>query len=179
MVNKILCTCTNCKREMGSQGKLISYKTHSRHMKNEKIYYPDPDNIPFIPDDTRFSSGSMPAQSDTRFSSSSIPAQSMPTQSTDFEPQELLESASESEFEESLEGIPEEISEQNLVDSDDSESDISSKLVDIESDNSSEEFNVPEEIEFSSDFSNVLILFFLLLIILANLLIKTPSFHFS
>ena len=161
MVNKILCTCTNCKREMGSQGKLISYKTHSRHMKNEKIYYPDPDNIPFIPDDTRFSSGSMPAQS------------------TDFEPQELLESASESEFEESLEGIPEEISEQDPVDSDDSESDISSKLVDIESDNSSEEFNVPEEIEFSSDFSNVLILFFLLLIILANLLIKTPSFHFS
>ena len=173
MVNKILCTCTNCKRETGGQGKLISYKTHSRHMKNEKIYYPDPDNIPFIPDDTRFSSGSMSAQSDTCFSSGSMPAQS-----TDFEPQELLESASESEFEESLEGIPEEISEQDPVDSDDSESDISSKLVDIESDNSSEEFNVPEEIEFSSDFSNVLILFFLLLIILANLLIKIPSFHF-
>ena len=151
---------------MGGQGKLISYKTHSRHMKNEKIYYPDPDNIPFIPDDMRFSSGSMPAQS-------------MPAQSTDFEPQELLESASESEFEELLEGIPEEISEQDPVNSDDSESDISSKLVDIESDNSSEEFNVPEEIEFSSDFSNVLILFFLLLIILANLLIKIPSFHFS
>ena len=174
MVNKILCTCTNCKREMGGQGKLISYKTHSRHMKNEKIYYPDPDNIPFIPDDMRFSSGSMPAQFDICFLSSSMPAQS-----TDFELQELLESVSESEFKKSLEGIPEEISEQDPVDSDDSESDISFKLVDIESDNSSEEFNVPEEIEFSSDFSNFLILFFLLLIILANLLIKTFSFHFS
>ena len=60
MDNKILCTCTICKREMGDQGKLVSYKTHSYHMKNEKIYHSDPDNIPFISDDLCFSSGFMP-----------------------------------------------------------------------------------------------------------------------
>ena len=66
MTDKILCSCINCLKDTDGQGKLVTRKTHSIHIKIEKEYS-DPDHVPlitFVPENMRISSGFSRVQSD-------------------------------------------------------------------------------------------------------------------
>ena len=153
MTDKILCSCINCLKDTDGQGKLVTRKTHSIHIKIEKEYS-DPDHVPliaFVPENMRISSGFSRVQSDPEKRLTEI---GQSTESS--EPMEIKvpEQSAESSEQQHL-------SEDDLIDSDD-EDDISPELLEEGSEDefnmmeggSEEEFNLPEEREYPSDLGN-------------------------
>ena len=198
MTDKILCACINCLKDTNGQGKLVTRKTHSIHMKIEKEYS-DPDHVPliaFILENMRISSSFSRVQSDlekilTEIGQSTESSEPMeikvPEQSAGSSEQQHLseddpidsddeDNISPELSEEGSENVPED----DPMDSDD-EDDISPKLLEEGSEDefnmmeggSEEEFNLPEEREYPSDLGNFN--FFLFLFIPENFLYKIFS----
>ena len=158
MTDKILCSCINCLKDTDGQGKLVTRKTHSIHMKIEKEYS-DPDHVPliaFIPENMRISSSFLCVQSDPEKILTEI---RQSTESSELMEIEVLEhSAGSSEqqhlskndpidsdngddiFPELSEEGSENVPEDNLIDSNDGE-DISPELLE---EGSEDEFNMME-----------------------------------
>ena len=179
MTDKILCSCINCLKDTDGQGKLVTRKTHSIHIKIEKEYS-DPDHVPliaFVPENMRISSGFSRVQSDPEKRLTEIGQSTESSEPMEIEiPEQSAESSEQQHLSEddlidsddgddispklSEEGS-EDVPEDDLIDSDD-EDDISPKLLEKGSEDefnmmeegSEEEFNLPEEREYPSDLGN-------------------------
>ena len=179
MTDKILCSCINCLKDTDGQGKLVTRKTHSIHIKIEKEYS-DPDHVPliaFVPKNMRISSGFSRVQSDPEKRLTEIGQSTESSEPMEIEvPEQSAESSEQQHLSEddlidsddgddispklSEEGS-EDVPEDDLIDSD-NENDISPELLEEGSEDefnmmeggSEEEFNLPEEREYPSDLGN-------------------------
>ena len=179
MTDKILCSCINCLKDTDGQGKLVTRKTHSIHIKIEKEYS-DPDHvllIAFVPENMRISSGFSRVQSDPEKRLTEIGQSTESSEPMEIEiPEQSAESSEQQHLSEddlidsddgddispklSEEGS-EDVPEDDPIDSDD-EDDISPELLEEGSEDefnmmgggSEEEFNLPEEREYPSDLGN-------------------------
>jgi hypothetical protein len=177
MTDKILCSCVNCLKETNGQGKLITRKTHSIHMKIEKEYSdPDqlslvafiPDNVPIsgfqsklkkissgfqskpkkIPTEVRKSTDSLePMEIEVSEQSAESPKQQHLPADDPVDSGEMSYDISPELSEEGSENVPED----DPIDSDDG-NDISPELLELLEGGSEDEFNMMEggsEEEFS------------------------------
>jgi len=201
MTDKILCSCVNCLKETNGQGKLITRKTHSIHMKIEKEYS-DPDHVPliaFIPDNMPISSGSLHIQSKPKKIPTEVGQSTESLEPMEIEvPEQSAESPEQQHlpeddpvdsddgddiFPELSEEGSENVPEDDPIDSDDGD-DISPELLELLEGGSEDEFNMmeggseeefslPEEREYPSDLGNFDSIFLFSYLFLKIFLIKS------